>query len=163
MKVKGREVIELLAENETKVGNLYEAIARSSRMDIGKEFFIELAKDEYRHHNQYMDMLKNAENVEALDMELSEEDSAYLRTIMENNVMAYEEDLIHKAETIWKTEDAYIIADKVERETILLVHEIIRLYPELSPDLMNKILKEEKKHLMKVAKAYQKYREQYLI
>lgn len=163
MKVIGREVIELLAENETKVGKLYEAIANSSRMNIGSDFFVSLAKDEYMHHNYYKEMLADEEGVKALDVELTEEENSYLHSIMESNVMKYQDELIEKAKVIWKEEDAFIIADKIERETILLVYEILQLYPDFSPELMGKILREEKRHLSKVNKAYSEYRMKYNI
>ena len=161
MKVIGKELIELLAENETKVGKLYEAIAESSRLEIGRDFFERLAKDEYIHHDYYKGMLADAEGLKALEVDLSDENTRYLKSLMDTNVMKYEEDLIEKAKVIWKEEDAYIIADKIERETILLVHEILRLYPDFSPELMEKILQEEKLHLMKVNKAYQEYKIKY--
>ncbi|MDO5649725.1 MAG: hypothetical protein Q4G11_03890 [Gallicola sp.] len=159
----GREVIELLAENETKVGRLYETIAESSRMEIGAEFFLNLAKDEFIHHDYYKGMLKDQKLLDSLNTPLTEEEEDYLRSLMDSNVMKYEQDLIEKAKIIWKEEDAFIIADKIERETILLVNEIIRLFPEFSPETMEKILHEEKIHLMKVAKAYDQYKQKYNI
>ena len=92
------------------------------------------------HHNYYKEMLADEEGVKALDVELTEEENSYLHSIMESNVMKYQDELIEKAKVIWKEEDAFIIADKIERETILLVYEILQLYPDFSPELMEKIL-----------------------
>ena len=161
MKLLGQEIVQLLAENEVKVGKLYEAIAENSRLEIGKEFFLGLAKDEYRHGN-YFSRLLEEENFTNYENP-SEEKMDYVNYLMKTNVLRFEEELIQKAKTIWKEEDCYIIADKIEREIILLVRELIDLYPGMAPEVMEKVLLEEKSHLLKVNRAYDKYREKHII
>lgn len=142
VKWDGTKLLKSIAENEAGAANLYRAIA--SEIRIGEQFFEKLAQDEERHEKIYDALLKKyAKNIE---LELEESDAEYMDLLIENNVL-FDEGLIEKAKKVFTKSQIFDIAEKSERDAVLFVTELQRLYPDLAKDEMEIILKEEKKHL----------------
>lgn len=139
----GTKLLKMIAENEAGATKLYRAIASESR--IGEKFFEKLAEDEERHEKIYNALLtKLSENIE-----LEENDAEYIDLLVENNVL-FDEELVDKARKIFTKQQIFDLAEKAERDAVLFVSELQRLYPDLAKDEMEIILKEEKNHLKKV-------------
>jgi hypothetical protein len=54
---------------------------------------------------------------------------------------------VSKVRGKYAKEDALVIAEKIERDGIMLVNELKALYPDFATKEINQILAEERKHL----------------
>lgn len=142
VKWDGTKLLKSISENESSAANLYRAIAGEIR--IGEQFFEKLAQDEERHKKIYDALLiKYSKNIE---LELEENDAEYMDLLIKNNVL-FDEKLIDKAKNVFTKSQIFDIAERAERDAVLFVTELQRLYPDLAKDEMSIILNEEKKHL----------------
>ncbi|HHZ01510.1 MAG TPA: hypothetical protein GX396_01040 [Tissierellia bacterium] len=146
VKWNGRNLIKTIAENEKAATKLYRAIAAEAR--IGEQFFELLAKDEERHEKIYNALLEKFTKSN-MDLELEESDAEYVDILIENNTL-FDDELIEKAKKIFTKSQIFDIAERAERDAVLFVTELQRLYPDLAKEEMEIILKEEKAHLKKV-------------
>lgn len=145
VKWDGTKLLKTIAANEESAAKLYRAIAENA--NIGAKFFEILAADEERHQKIYEALLvKYASN---LGLELDEAYLEYVDLLIKHNVL-FDNKLIEKAKTITVRSQILDIAERAEREAILFVTELQKLYPDMAKDEMEIILKEEKKHLKMV-------------
>lgn len=145
VKWNGKNLLKTIAENETSATKLYRAIASEAR--IGEQFFEMLAKDEERHEKIYNALLR--EFSEKMDLELEQADAEYIDLLVESNVL-FDDELIENAKKIFTKAQIFDIAERAERDAVLFVTELQRLYPDLAKEEMAIILKEEQAHLKKV-------------
>ncbi len=146
----GFALLEMMSNNEIEVARLYRAIADSAKKGFGAQFFERFAQDEERHHNIYEALKKQYQKNGELVTQLSVEDGAVLDALVAENVLVHTDDYIEKATKIWNKEQIYDICELIEKNTVAQVKEIIRLFPELAPDQMPIVLKEEEEHLAKI-------------
>ena len=145
VKWDGAKLLKTIAANEESAAKLYRAIAENA--NIGAKFFEILAADEERHQKIYEALLvKYASN---LGLELDETYSEYVDLLIKNNVL-FDSKLIEKAKTITIRSQILDIAERSERDAILFVTELQKMYPDMAKDEMEIILNEEKKHLKMV-------------
>lgn len=142
VKWNGTKLLKTIAENEASAAKLYRAIAAEAR--IGEQFFEKLAKDEERHEKIYNALLARFEKNAEVD--LDDEDAQYMDLLVENNVL-FDEKLIEEAKKIFTKRQIFELAEQSERDAVIFVTELQRLYPDLAKDEMEIILKEEKSHL----------------
>ncbi len=147
VKWNGRDLLKVIAENEAATTKLYRAIASEAR--IGEKFFELLAEDEERHEKIYNALLKK--HSEAMDIELEESDAEYMDLLVESNVV-FTDELVEKAKKIYTKSQIFDIAERAERDAVLFVTELQRLYPDLAKEEMAIILKEEQAHLKQILK-----------
>ena len=147
VKWNGRQLLKTIAENEAATTKLYRAIAGEAR--IGEKFFDLLAQDEERHEMIYKALLKKYDEAMDLDLELDEADAEYMDILVESNVV-FTDELVEQAQKMFTKAQVFEIAEKAERDAVLFVSELQRLYPDLAKDEMAIILKEEQKHLKKI-------------
>ena len=138
VKWDGARLLKSIAENEVSAAKLYRAIAENA--NIGEKFFEKLAEDEERHKK----MLKKY--AEDLELNLEKDDAEYIDLLIDNNTV-FDESLIDKAKHISVKSQILDIAERSERDAVLFVTELQRLFPNLAKDEVEIILKEEKKHL----------------
>ena len=127
VKWNGKNLLKTIAENEAGATKLYRAIASEAR--IGEQFFEMLAKDEERHEKIYNALLR--EFSEKMDLELEESDAEYVDLLVESNVL-FDDELIEKAKKIFTKAQIFDIAERAERDAVLFVTELQRLYPDLA-------------------------------
>lgn len=145
VKWNGANLIKTIADNENSAANLYRAIAQETR--IGEVFFEQLADDEEKHNKIYNALLQKYEK--EFDVEIEESDAEFVDMLIENNT-TFDEELVNKARKVFTKSQIFDIAEKAERDAILFVQELQRLYPDVAKDEIQVILNEEKKHLKKV-------------
>lgn len=145
VKWNGTNLLKTIAENERAATNLYRAIAAEAR--IGEQFFEQLANDEERHEKIYTALLERFEK--NIVIEIDESDAEYVDLLIESNTL-FDEELIEKAKKVFTKSQIFDIAEKAERDAVLFVTELQRLYPDLATEEVAIILNEEKKHLKKV-------------
>jgi len=145
VKWDGTKLLRTIAANEESAAKLYRAIAENA--NIGAKFFELLAADEERHQKIYEALLvKYASN---LGLEIDETYSEYVDLLIKHNVV-FDNNLIEKAKTITIRSQILDIAERSERDAILFVTELQKMYPDMAKAEMEIILNEEKKHLKMV-------------
>lgn len=136
----GSKLISMIAINESKIGKLYEDLSQNVVHQKSKNLFAKLAKDEYRHEKIYKKLLDSLG--EDKNIELDDEEIEYIETLIKTNI------LNDKSYNLRYTkEEAIILAEKVEREGILLISQLIDMYQQRDLKEIKTILKEEKRHL----------------
>lgn len=145
VKWNGVNLLKTIAENEKSATELYRAIANESR--IGEKFFGQLADDEERHEQIYNALLKKFEK--NIEIEIEENEAEYVDLLIESNSL-FDEELIEQAKNIFTKSQIFDIAEKAERDAVLFVTELQRLYPDMAAEEISIILNEEKRHLKKV-------------
>jgi len=145
VKWDGTKLLRTIAANEESAAKLYRAIAENA--NIGAEFFEILAADEEKHQKIYEALL--ARYASNLGLEIDETYSEYVDLLIKHNVI-FDNKLIEKAKTITIRSQILDIAERSERDAILFVTELQKMYPDMAKDEMEIILNEEKKHLKMV-------------
>lgn len=147
MKVKwdGLKLLQSVAANEAAATKMYKALASEAK--IGEKFFENLAKDEERHEMIYNALLEQYSK--GIEVELEESDAEYMDLLVENNV-PFDEKIIEKAKKIFTKSQIFELAENAERDSVMFVIELQRLYPDLAKDEMKIILEQEKSHLKKI-------------
>lgn len=137
-----KELLITVQEIEQNVADLYTEL--SKKVDgKAKRLFENLSKDELRHKEMYTNFINRLP--EDGMVELEDEDAEYLETLVQTNVFNNPD--IKKR---YMKEDALLLAEKIEKDGIVLYNELKSLYPKFDNDEMDKIIKEEKKHLQTV-------------
>lgn len=145
VKWNGTNLLKTIAENEKSATNLYRAIAKEAR--IGEKFFEQLADDEERHERIYNSLLERFQK--NIEIEIDESDAEYVDLLIDSNTL-FDEELIEKARKVYTKSQIFDIAERAERDAVMFVTELQRLYPDMAIEEVNIILNEEKKHLKKV-------------
>jgi rubrerythrin len=141
----GNVLLDTIIQNEEKSVELYQYIASTLKDEDQKELFISLSNDEERHAKIYNAIKRKF--VENSEIKIAEEDRAYLELLIVNNVFSNGKDHMAEIKKLLETMSPYDLAEKLERDAILYVLELQELYPNLAPDEISIILKEERKHL----------------
>ncbi|OPL08405.1 MAG: hypothetical protein AVO33_10640 [delta proteobacterium ML8_F1] len=144
----GMEILNLLVESEGKVAQLYTDMAGKTDHDKAKNLFMKLAGDELNHQKMYEALMADLD--QDLKVELEDEDYEYIDSMIRYNYFRTE--AVRDKDV---KENALMVAEKVERDAVMLVQEVMELFPKVAPKEMKKILKEEKKHLKYVLQSQQ--------
>lgn len=143
-----RKLLEVLVRNEGKVAELYQNFASQMEEGKGKKLFEILSEDERKHEKIYGELLKKLPQEGTT--EVTKEEKEYLDSLIENDMFADQEKSMAKIKGKYTKDEALEIAEKVERDGIMYVYELMRLFPDLAPKEMKKILNEERRHLQAV-------------
>ncbi len=136
----GKELLSLLVESEKKVAELYHDLSGKMSDPKAKAVFEKLAKDEERHEEIYIALMNKFEG--DLSVEVDDEAHEFLESLVKFSY--FRNDAVKKR---FVKEDALVVAEKIERDTLILVQELRSLYPNIAPDEIDVVMKEEKKHL----------------
>jgi rubrerythrin len=145
VKWDGTKLLKTIVANEESTAKLYRAIAENA--NIGAKFFDILAADEERHKMIYEALLEKY--ADKLGLELDEAYSEYVDLLIRRNVV-FDNKLIEDAKTIDRRDQILEIAERAERDAILFVSELQKMYPIMAKEEMAIILNEERKHLKMV-------------
>ena len=145
VKWDGTKLLETIVANEESTAKLYRAIAENA--NIGAKFFEILAVDEEKHKKIYEALL--AKYADKLGLELDETYSEYVDLLIKRNVV-FDNKLIEDAKTMNMRDQILDIAERSERDAILFISELQKMYPDMAKEEMAIILNEERKHLMMV-------------
>ncbi|MDH8679376.1 ferritin family protein [Fusibacter bizertensis] len=136
----GKDLLMLLVESEKKVAILYHELSNQVSHPKAKAVFDKLAKDEERHEEMYTSLMHQFEG--DLIVEVDDEAHEFLESLVKFSY--FRNDAVKKR---FVKEDALVIAEKIERDTLILVQELHTLYPNIASKEINIVMKEEKKHL----------------
>ncbi len=144
----GEKLLNTIIFNEKKVAEFYRQIAANGDEKKGALFFEKLAQDEERHESIYTALLKQFEGKSIIELE--EDDANYMDLLLQFNLANDFDEILNDSKRIWGRTQIYDLAERVERDAVFFVSELMRLYPDLAPEQMAIILKEEKKHLQMI-------------
>lgn len=116
----------------------------------GKRLFKTLVLNEAKVAEFYKTL---ASEMKEGTLELDEEDAEYMNALIQNNMFEDAEDTVAKVRGKYAKDDALTIAEKIERDGLIFVSELMRLYPDVAPDEIKIVLTEERKHLKSVLQA----------
>lgn len=143
MEWNASSLLETVARNEEKVAELYRSLAEET--NYGDIFFNNMAADEDRHAEMYRKLIKD--QAKDLVVELEEEDKDYLQLMMDTDLFNDADALLEKAGKMRDRSQVLDLCEKIERDAVMYVSEIIRVLPNIASKEMKTVLKEEKKHL----------------
>lgn len=136
----GKELLMLLVESEKKVAELYHDLSGKVSHPKAKAVFEKLAKDEERHEEIYTALMNKFEG--DLSIEVDDDALEFLESLVKFSY--FRNDAVKKR---FVKEDALVVAEKIERDTLILVQELRSLYPNIAPEEIAVVMNEEKKHL----------------
>lgn len=143
MEFDGAQMLSTFVKMEEEVSDYYSNLAERSEDKKSKELFERLAHEEEKHRKMYKRLLEvHGEN---MVREFSEEEIEYTKSLIEENIS--DKQLGDKSMIL---REALDIAEKMERDGILFVYQMMEMYPDIAQKEMKLILKEEKKHLRTV-------------
>jgi hypothetical protein len=97
----------------------------------------------------YQTLLTRLQGSPDLSVEVTEEHEHYLKLLIERNMLKDTVKLMDEAERLTSKDELYDLAERVERDSVLFVQELINLYPKLHAEF-RVALAEEKDHLRQV-------------
>ncbi len=139
----GKKLVEAIIITEERIGELYRNLAEQVEDDKSVDLFNKLAEDEEKHKEIYIELLEKLPNNG--EVEMSTEDIEYTETLIETNILTNKE-----IKKIYSNFDALLVAEKVERDGIILIHQLMDFYPSVAMEELKVILSEEKKHLKSI-------------
>jgi hypothetical protein len=142
------ELLKLLAESEEKVAKLYYDLSEKMKDNKSMNVFKNLGDDEINHKKMYLNLMNDLDQNMMID--LDDDDYDYVDSLINYNV--FRNDAVKKR---YVKEDALMLAEKIERDTLLLARELKDLFPMIAEEQMKFIIKEEKKHLKLVLQMQQ--------
>jgi hypothetical protein len=143
----GADLFKMMISNEGTVAALYRKLAADVK--IGEKFLEHLAADEDRHQKMYQALLTKLQGSHDLTVEITEEHEQYLKLLIERNMLKDTVKLMEEAERLTSKDELYDLAERIERDSVLFVQELINLYPKLHAEF-RVALAEEKDHLRQV-------------
>ena len=139
----GKEILSTFVKMEEEVSKYYTEMAEHASDKKSKKVFERLAKEEDRHHKIYAALVDKYSD--KMEKDFPEEEIEYVKELMEGNSKES-----HKFDKNKKLVESLELAEKMEKDGILFVHQLMTMYPDLAEKELKIILKEEKKHLQLV-------------
>ena len=139
----GRKLLSTIIMTEENVAALYRDLSDKVSDATAKKVFLNLSEDEEKHKIMYTNIISKLPN--GGKVYLTEDEVEYTELLINTNIFTNE-----KVKSRYLKSDALVMAEKIERDSILFYTQLIRLFPDVAKDEMEIILKEEKKHLRKV-------------
>jgi len=149
--IKTREVIEAAVSIEENGYAFYKSVEGAIDDKDVKDVFSFLAGEENRHIVAFKKIYEGIDDQE--DTIIDDEDSSnYIKALAEKNVFTKKDaanDLVKNIKTPF---DAINLALNFERDSILFFNEIKSFVSQDNRDLINKLIKEEHDHIVKLHK-----------
>ncbi|NMA48302.1 MAG: ferritin family protein [Tissierellia bacterium] len=143
MKFDGKQILATFVKMEEEVSKYYSDLADNAGDEKSKDLFKRLSLEEDKHHQIYTKLLEK--HGDDLEREFSEEEIEYTNSLIDENIKEK-----HMYDKSMKLKDALDLAEQMEKDGILFVHQMMSLYPDIAQKEMKAILREEKMHLQTV-------------
>ncbi len=138
-------VLETLIKLEQDGYAFYKEAAEAISDTKAKKLFEKLAADESKHEKTFKKLLEKS--LKSPNPQLEEEDAAYLNMLLAQFDPLGEEEM-KKAKQAWTKEHALKIAERLERNAILMLSEVLNIDPNMRNEKeIIFALKEERRHL----------------
>jgi len=139
----GKEMLTTFVKMEEEVAKYYTEMAEHASDKKSKKVFERLAKEEERHQKIYSALVDKFSD--KMERDFPEDEIEYVKELMEENIKEK-----HQFDKNKKLIDSLELAERMEKDGILFVHQLMTMYPDLAEKELKIILKEEKKHLQLV-------------
>lgn len=146
----GAEFFRMMIANERATSDFYRMLAEDST--VGNEFFAQMAKDEDRHEMIFSKLLERFEKSDRFKVEVDPEHQEFLDVLMKDVIENDQRLKLEKHTPVKSAWDVLSIAKSIEKNSVMMVQEIKNIYPDVSPEDIDIVLNEEKKHLKLVTK-----------
>lgn len=140
MNYDGRELLQAIIMTEENKAKFYRDLSQKVDNKTVIDIFYRLSDEEDEHIKFYAEILEKLPQNGAL--ELSKDEVEYTEVLINSNVFANQK-LLKR----YLKKDALLLAEKVEKDSILFCQQLSKLYPDTMPDKINSILNDEKRHL----------------
>ena len=143
--VNSRMIILALIDLEQAGYTFYQEAAEGMEEGVVKNLFLKLAKDEQAHEKTYKELLEKYSDTTDI---LVDEDESYLKLMLDFNTSIINEEKSEKIKKVLSKREALIIAEKLEKDTIMVLNEVVEFDKDFNRSKAYKIaVKEEKNHL----------------
>jgi len=143
------EVVELAIKTETNGKKFYEHAQKSAKDKELKELFGFLAAEEDRHRLIFETLRGRTERL--MTPEDMEEIESYLNVIVESEFFLGSDKALVKVMDAKSRQEALSFALQFEKDTLLFYTEVSELAEGKTKDVLNEIIKEEKKHVRMIS------------
>lgn len=148
MNFNGKQILSTFVKMEEEVTKYYAGLAENAPDEKSKALFVRMSQEEDKHNRMYNDLLEKHGG--EMNGEFTDEEVEYAKSLIEENITSK-----HDYDKNMKYADSLLVAEKMEKDGILFVHQMMSMYPEIAQKEMRIILNEEKKHLMMVRERMQ--------
>jgi rubrerythrin len=147
---KGSEILQVAIEIEKNGETFYSTMAESLRDERVKELFRFLAGEERKHTEDFERMLEPVGRYQPSESYPGEYE-AYVKALADTRIFTREMDPKELAEKVKTEAEAIDMALGAEKESILFYVEMKRFVPESEHGVVDGIIEQERKHLMKLS------------
>ena len=140
------KILQVMIVLEQKSIHFYETAAKKAMIDREKLVYRKLADEERIHEKVYRHLAANMPELRSCSIE--EDEEQYLELLIDTNffIRAVEDD--EKMERLIQSSDVLDLAERLERDSIHFLVELIRIAPALKKhESIQKALSEERRHL----------------
>lgn len=148
------EVIDIAVQVEEKGEGFYKRLAEKASTPKIKELLLYLATEEQGHQTDFKALLKNLEGVDPRESYAGEY-LDYLNSIVETHMFADAEWMEKLVENAKSETDIIKLAAVFEKDSILFFQSFRAFLNEEKRAVVDKLVKEEEMHLVKLAKVKQ--------
>jgi rubrerythrin len=148
MNFDGKQILSTFVKMEEEVTKYYAGLAENAPDEKSKALFVRMSQEEDKHNRMYNALLEKHGG--EMNREFTDEEVEYAKSLIEENITSK-----HDYDKNMKYADSLLVAEKMEKDGILFVHQMMSMYPEIAQKEMQIILNEEKKHLMMVRERMQ--------
>ena len=146
------EALEMAMEIEKNGEVFYKAVAEKNMDDEAKALFEDLAVQEQAHYRVFQKMLGGVQSASpVLPAEEYDQYQTYIQVTLENALFAGPDKALALAQQAADRETALRAALGFEKDTLLFFYDLREMVSEGEEEAISKIIKEEKKHLRRLA------------
>ena len=147
MLMSEQEIFSMAMEIEKSGKAFYNTIVGSAPDEKTRELFSFLAGEEQRHFDYFQKLSKMSGNLIIQDEDW-QDISEYIKATTDSRFFIGEDKAIQAAKNVNGIEEAINIAISFEKDTLLFFYELLNVTPEGSKDAAQKIVDEEKRHIL---------------
>jgi len=146
-----QEIIETAIEIEKNGVTFYHALAESSSTAHVRELFSHLASEEKRHITRFQEILESAGGYQISEAYYATQYMGYMKALADEHVFRSDISITEVADSAKSPIEAVNIAIAFEKESIIFLHEVRELMSDAGEESIQKLLDEERKHLMQLS------------
>lgn len=151
------DLVEIAVEDEASGVAFYSAMAqRTSEAEL-KAVFARLAEEEGHHQQRFQDIRRRM-GPPATREEWAGQYQTYLQTLTSGRAFPDPQSAIDRARSCRGDLAALDLADRFERDTLMLMNELRGMLPAQDQAVVAKLVEEEQGHLVALAEARRKLR-----
>jgi len=146
------ELVKVAIEDEKTGSALYAALANKTRNVKLKDIFARLAEEERGHQKRFEAMLASLGD-RGLPETYPGQYMAYLRALTDRRAFPDAGAAVRMSEQCLDDVSAIDLADRLERDTLILMHEMGATLPPKDRSILGELVAEEQGHLVTLAEA----------